>query len=78
MLTTGCGIRKMATPEIPKTCKVILPDTIARNMLAEVKDTLKKIHRNRSSELTLVAFLANDDPHAVKYAEYSRRISEEK
>lgn len=68
----------MATHDVPKTCKVILADTIARGLLTEVKDTLKSIQKNAEGQPTLVAFLANDDPAAVKYAEWSKKTCEEK
>ncbi len=68
----------MATPEVPKTCKVILAETIARGLLAEVKETLGAIQQEAEDRPTLVAFLANDDPAAVKYAEWSKKTCEEK
>lgn len=68
----------MASQVAPKTCKVILADTIARNLLTEVKDTLKTIQAEGAGQPTLVAFLANDDPAAVKYAEWSKKTCEEK
>lgn len=68
----------MATHDVPKTCKVILAETIARGLLAEVKDTLKSIQQDSESRPTLVAFLANDDPAAIKYAEWSKKTCEER
>jgi methylenetetrahydrofolate dehydrogenase (NAD+) len=68
----------MATQEMPKTCKVILADTIAKGLLAEVKETLQTIQHDATNRPKLAAFLANDDPHAVKYAEYSKKTCEEK
>ncbi|KAI0846885.1 putative methylenetetrahydrofolate dehydrogenase [Daldinia vernicosa] len=67
----------MATQDVPKTCKVILADTIARGLLTEVKDTLKSIQKDNEGQPTLVAFLANGDPAAVKYAEWSKKTCEE-
>ncbi|KAI0841041.1 putative methylenetetrahydrofolate dehydrogenase [Hypoxylon sp. FL0890] len=67
----------MATQDVPKTCKVILADTIAKGLLAEVKDTLKSIQKDNERQPTLVAFLANGDPAAVKYAEWSKKTCEE-
>ncbi|KAJ9137937.1 Methylenetetrahydrofolate dehydrogenase [Pleurostoma richardsiae] len=61
---------------VPKTCKVVLADTIAKNLLQEVKDTLEKIS-NGEQHPCLVAFLANDDPAAIKYAEWSKKTCEE-
>lgn len=68
----------MASSDAPKTCKVITADTIAKGYLAEVKDTLAKLQGDNPSEPTLAAFLANDDPAAVKYAEWSKKTCEEK
>lgn len=68
----------MATAEVPKTCKVVLAENIAKNLLAEVKDTLQKIQTAGDVKPCLAAFLANDDPAAVKYAEWSKKTCEEK
>lgn len=68
----------MASQSIPKTCKVVLADTIAKGLLAEVQETLKVIQQDAGSRPRLAAFLANDDPAAVKYAEYSKKTCEEK
>ena len=68
----------MASQDVPKTCKVILADNIAKNLLAEVTETLKTIQQDSLSRPTLVAFLANDDPAAMKYAEWSKKTCEEK
>lgn len=72
LLTHSCP-QTMAAP--PKTCKVILADTIARKLLQEVQETLASIGNGKPR---LVAFLANDDDAAVKYAEYSQKTCEEK
>ncbi|KAF3769159.1 hypothetical protein M406DRAFT_287250 [Cryphonectria parasitica EP155] len=58
----------------PKTCKVILADSIARRLLEEVQETLQSIGNGKPR---LAAFLANDDPAAVKYAEWSQKTCEE-
>lgn len=63
----------MASLDAPKTCQVVLADTIAKNLLTEVKKSLSRYQ----SRPTLVAFLANDDPHAVKYAEWSMKTCEQ-
>jgi methylenetetrahydrofolate dehydrogenase (NAD+) len=65
-------------PEVPKTCKVILSDTIAKKLLAEARETLATIQGPDAPRPTLVAFLANDDPAAVQYAEWSKKTCEEK
>ncbi|RYP25159.1 hypothetical protein DL765_000040 [Monosporascus sp. GIB2] len=67
----------MATQEVPKTCKVIMAETIAKGLLAEVKETLGLIQQDTEGRPTLVAFLANGDPAAVKYAEWSKKTCEE-
>ncbi|KAI0144648.1 methylenetetrahydrofolate dehydrogenase [Xylariaceae sp. FL1272] len=63
--------------EVPKTCKVVMAETIAKGLLAEVKETLKSFQEDTEGQPTLVAFLANDDPAAVKYAEWSQKTCEE-
>jgi methylenetetrahydrofolate dehydrogenase (NAD+) len=68
----------MASQDVPKTCKVILAETIAKAFLAEVRDTLKTVQQDAGNRPTLVAFLANDDPAAAKYAEWSKKTCEEK
>ncbi|KAL7901162.1 NAD(P)-binding protein [Trichoderma sp. SZMC 28014] len=67
----------MASEVAPKTCKVITAETIAKKLLLEVKDTLSKVQEAGSSAPTLVAFLANDDPAAAQYAEWSKKTCEE-
>jgi methylenetetrahydrofolate dehydrogenase (NAD+) len=69
---------EIASQEVPKTCKVVMADTIAKSLLAEVKEALQKVQGNAPGQLSLVAFLANDDPAAVKYAEWSKKACEEK
>jgi methylenetetrahydrofolate dehydrogenase (NAD+) len=68
----------MASQDPPKTCKVITADTIAKRLLAEVKETLAKVQDPNKGAPTLVAFLANGDPAAVKYAEWSKKTCEDK
>ncbi|KAH8885106.1 methylenetetrahydrofolate dehydrogenase [Thozetella sp. PMI_491] len=63
--------------DVPKTCKVILADTVAKKLIKEVHDTLATIQRPEDGKPSLVAFLANDDPAAVKYAEWSKKTCEE-
>ncbi|KAM0330037.1 hypothetical protein ACHAQA_004208 [Verticillium albo-atrum] len=67
----------MASNDVPKTCKVILADTIAKRLLAEVHETLQKIQGDVNRKPSLVAFLANDDPAAVKYAEWSQKTCQD-
>lgn len=68
----------MATPAAPKTCKVITAETISKGYLMEVKDTLAKVLGDSNQKPTLAAFLANDDPAAVMYAQWSKKTCEEK
>lgn len=67
----------MEAQQVPKTCKVILSDTIAKKLLSEVRETLAKIQGPDASKPTLAAFLATDDPAALQYAEWSKRTCEE-
>ncbi|KAK3330423.1 hypothetical protein B0H66DRAFT_469136 [Apodospora peruviana] len=67
----------MASQEVPKTCKVILSDTIAKKLLAEVRETLAKVQDPNATKPTLAAFLANDDPAAAQYADWSKKTCEE-
>lgn len=64
--------------EVPKTCKVVLAETIARSLLAEVNESLLATRAKGIKQPCLAAFLANDDPAAVKYAEWSKKTCEEK
>ena len=68
----------MSLSEVPKTCKVITAETISKGLLQEVKETLAKIQTSDSEKPTLVAFLANGDPAAIKYADWSKKTCEEK
>lgn len=56
------------------SCKVVLANAIAKSLLAEVQEGLTKIDKKP----LLVGFLANDDPAAEKYAEYSAKTCTEK
>lgn len=69
----------MAAVTVPKTCKVILADSIAKNLLVEVHDSLRAAQEAHgiTRQLRLAAFLANDDPAAVKYAEWSQKTCED-
>ena len=68
----------MAEVVVPKTCKVITAETIARSLLQEVSQSLQQFRERGGAEPCLAAFLANDDPAAAKYAEWSRKTCEEK
>jgi methylenetetrahydrofolate dehydrogenase (NAD+) len=68
----------MASQEVPKTCKVVTAETIAKSLLNEVRETLATIQESGSGKPTLAAFLANGDPAADKYAEWSQKTCVEK
>lgn len=68
----------MASQEVPKTCRVILSDTIAKKLLAEARETLVKVQGPNAKKPTLAAFLATDDPAAAQYADWSKKTCEEK
>ncbi|KAI6783705.1 Methylenetetrahydrofolate dehydrogenase [NAD(+)]-like protein [Emericellopsis cladophorae] len=67
----------MASQDAVKTCRVLTAETIAKNLLNEVRDTLAKIQETGSGQPMLAAFLANGDPHAEKYAEWSKKTCED-
>lgn len=68
----------MAAQEPPKTCRVITAETISKGLLTEVKETLAKIQGDATKQPTLAAFLANDDPAASMYAQWSKKTCEAK
>lgn len=51
--------------ESPSHCKVLLGKTLAKPILEEVKEGIKKVNRAP----LLVSFLASSDPAAREYAE---------
>lgn len=62
------------TAPLPPTCKVILAGGIAKNLLAEVSEGLKTLEQKPK----LVGLLANDDPAARMYADWSKKTCIEK
>jgi methylenetetrahydrofolate dehydrogenase (NAD+) len=62
------------------TCEVVLAETIAGGLMSKVRETITKIHKGGAiaTKPRLAAFLANNDPFAVKYAEWSKKTCEEK
>ena len=58
----------------PTSCKVILAGTVSKDLLAEVSEGLSKLGKSPS----LVGFLANTDPAARRYAEWTDRTCREK
>lgn len=55
--------------QVPATCKVFLAGTICKGLLTEVQDSLSKLKEKPK----LVGFLANEDPAAKMYAEWSAK-----
>lgn len=62
-----------STTEVPKTCKVVTAETVAKSLLEEVRS-----QKGTDSKPYLAAFLANDDPAALQYAQWSKKTCEEK
>ena len=60
--------------DAPAPCKVVLANSVAKNLLAEVKEGLSKLDKPP----LLVGFLANSDPAAKMYADWTDRTCEEK
>ena len=60
--------------ETSTACKVVLGGTVAQSLLAEVADGLATLQRAP----LLVGFLANADPAAHMYADWTDRICKEK
>ncbi|EHA53623.1 hypothetical protein MCOR27_001728 [Pyricularia oryzae] len=61
-----------STTEVPKTCKVVTAETVAKSLLEEVRS-----QKGTDSKPYLAAFLANDDPAALQYAQWSKKTCEE-
>jgi methylenetetrahydrofolate dehydrogenase (NAD+) len=64
----------MASSTAPSTCKVILANTIAKSLSAEVQAELKQLGRAPQ----LHGFLANKDPAARMYADWTGKTCKEK
>jgi methylenetetrahydrofolate dehydrogenase (NAD+) len=64
----------MASNSAPANCKVILANGIAAKMLAEVQHDLSQLDMTPK----LVGFLANEDPAAQMYADWSAKTCREK
>ena len=58
----------------PTSCKVVLAGTVAKDLLAECSEGLLGLDKIPS----LVGFLANTDPAARKYADWTDRTCREK
>ena len=64
----------MATPAAKPHCKVILAQTIAKGLHDEVQRDLKELGRAPK----LVGFLANSDPAAKMYADWTDKACRDK
>ena len=65
----------MATTQIASaSCKVVLAGTIAKGLLTEVSEGLKRLDRPPH----LLGILANADPSARLYAEWTEKTCREK
>ena len=64
----------MATETSLPSCKVVLAQNIAKGLLAEVQEGLLGL----KEKPFLVGFLANEDPAAQMYADWSRKTAREK
>jgi len=62
------------TSEFVPSGKVVLAGTIAKTLLGEINDGLAKLDRPPQ----LVGFLANDDPAAQMYADWTQKTCREK
>ena len=58
----------------PTSCKVVLAGTVAKDLLTEVSEGLSTLGKSP----LLVGFLANTDPAARKYAEWTDRTCRER
>jgi len=65
---------KSSTAPVPATCKVFLAGTICKGLLAEVQEGLLELDQKPK----LIGFLANDDPAAKMYADWSAKTCIEK
>jgi methylenetetrahydrofolate dehydrogenase (NAD+) len=70
--STNANMASLIEP--PSNCKVLLGKTLAKPILEEVKEGLKKINRSP----LLVSFLASSDPPAREYAESTGKTCREK
>jgi methylenetetrahydrofolate dehydrogenase (NAD+) len=64
----------MATETSPPSCKVVLAQNIARDLLVEVQERLYELQEKPF----LVGFMANEDSAAQMYADWSRKTAKEK
>lgn len=58
----------------PASCKVVLAGTIAKSLQAEISEGILKLEKTP----LLVGFLANNDPAARLYADWTGKTCKEK
>jgi methylenetetrahydrofolate dehydrogenase (NAD+) len=68
----------MAAPLDGHNCKVVTATVIAAELLREVRGNLNTLTMEKEYEPLLVGFLANEDPAAEKYAEFTAKTTREK
>jgi methylenetetrahydrofolate dehydrogenase (NAD+) len=68
----------MAEPLAGHNCKIVTATAIAAELLGEVRGNLNTLTLEKEYEPLLVGFLANDDPAAEKYAEFTAKTTREK
>lgn len=56
------------------SCKVMLAKNVANRLLGEVQEGLKTLEKPPH----LIGFLANNDPAALMYAQWTQKTCEEK
>ena len=66
--------RKGSTKNAPSSCKVVLAGSIAKQLLEEVRENLVKLDKPPR----LHGFLANRDPAAKMYAEWTAKTCRDK
>lgn len=71
---TALSTAMAATAETPASCKVILAGAVAKSLQAEVAEGLSKLE----TPPLLVGFLANADPAARMYADWTDRTCQAK
>ena len=77
MIVTNCPPPNkflLTSMDGPASCKVVLAGPVAKSLLSEVADGLSKLQRAP----LLVGFLANADPAARMYADWTDRTCKEK
>ena len=62
------------TEPAPASCKVMLSKHVANGLLNEVQEGVRTLEKPPH----LVGFLANDDPAALMYAQWTQETCEEK